>query len=116
MQPINVKPAQRPDSRLVANEVNCSRHLEKMRNPLSISVRIFRGRSKPNVRVSVAPIWGKHLSNILGTLRQQLPIQLIACANQIEQIRTPFRVDLVIEYVRERSAKHTLPALVLDLK
>lgn len=87
-----------------------------MRNPLLIGVGIFRGRPKPNIAVSGVPITRQHFSDILRPLRQELPIQSIASADEIEQVGAPRRFNLVIERIGEGSAKYSLSPPVLCLK
>jgi hypothetical protein len=49
--------------------------------------------------VSVAPTGGQHLADILRPLGQELPVQLVAFTNKIEQINAPRGIDLIIEHV-----------------
>src|SRR5439155_23694029 len=79
---INVQASQQAKSKLITHKMNWSRHQEEMRNALLIRLSIFRGGTKPNVRVPLlTPISRKHLSNVLRPLGQELPIQLVAFSN-----------------------------------
>jgi len=96
--------------------MNCCGHFEKMRSSLLVSARVFRCRAEPDVRIFVAPICRQHLANILRSLSQELPIQFIACANEVEQIRAPEGVHLIVEHVGQRRAEHALTPSMLGLE
>src|SRR6202022_701436 len=96
--------------------MNCCGHFEKVRGSLLVSACVFRCRAEPDVRISVAPICRQHLANILRSLGQELPIQFIACTNEVEQIRAPRGVYLIVEHVGQRRAEHALTSSMLGLE
>jgi hypothetical protein len=76
----------------------------------------FVATAPARVPISVIPIRGEHLADVLRPLGQKLPVQLIACPDDVEQIRSPLRINLVVEHVGKRCTKHPLPTSMLRLK
>src|SRR6266446_4966375 len=87
-----------------------------MRDTLLVRACILSRSAKPDVWISSIPIARQHLADILRALRQQLPIQPMAPADQVEQVGSPRWINLVVEHVSEGRTEHALSSSMLGLK
>src|SRR5262249_1546648 len=73
-------------------------------------------RTEPHVVAASQPVVragaSDHLEHIADALCEQKPVQIRREFDQVEQIAAPLRIDLVVEDVGERRAKHSLSATV----
>jgi len=67
--------------------------------PLLVRFGIFCGCPQPDVRIAVAPITWQHLFNVLRPFGKNLPVNLIASTDKIEEVSTPYTFDLIVEHV-----------------
>jgi GAF domain len=66
--------------------------------------------AEPDVDITISPISGKHLGDVLRPLGQNLPIQLRRFRDEIKKIVTPRLRHSVVEHVSERSTKNAATA------
>ena len=68
------------------------------------------GDAQPDVRVELRKVeWHRqHVRHVADPLRQQQPVEVRRLLDQEEEVRTPLRIDRVVEHVGKAGAEHPL--------
>ncbi len=97
----------RIQKRFDRKEMNSGRNRDEVGNSYIGPALVFDGGAQPDVRPTGTPIDRQTRGDELGSLRQNLPVQVRALADQIPQICPPGGIDFLIEHISKRAAKYS---------